>query len=145
VIAQQWEKADPATFASEIEFQGLVRETFDQVLATQSDAPAVIAQEVVMPDQGKLDLLGIDTDGVIAVCECKLASNSGARREVLGQVLEYGGQLCGMSFRDFRARVEARLGGNLFEAMAKIASEEEWDATSGRTSSPTGSTPAVSR
>jgi len=124
---QDWEQAAPARFETEVEFQGLVTETFGQVLATQSDAPVVIVREVVMPDQGKLDILGIDTDGLISVCECKLASNAGARREVLGQVLEYAGQLNGMSFRDFRARVEARLGGDLSEAMATIASHDEWD------------------
>ena len=125
--AKEWRRAEPVGFANEVEFQGLVQETFDQVLATQSDAPAVIAREVAMPDQGKLDVLGIDTDGVVSVCECKLASNAGARREVLGQVLEYAGQLHGMSFRAFRTRVEARIGGDLFDAMAKVIDENEWD------------------
>jgi hypothetical protein len=119
-----WVNAAPALFAGEVEFQALVKETFDQVLATQSDAPAVIAREVVMPDQGKLDVLGIDTDGVISVCECKLFSNAGARRAVLGQVLEYAGQLNGIGFRDFRTRVEARLGGDLLEAIESIAPDE---------------------
>lgn len=124
---ERWEQAEPVAFANEQEFQDLVHETFDQVLATQSDAPALIAREVVMPDQGKLDVLGIDTDGAITVCECKLASNAGARREVMGQVLEYAGQLAGMSFREFRTRVEARVGGSdLFQAMEAIA-PDDWD------------------
>lgn len=119
-----WAEAASASFHGEIEFQGLVQETFDQVLATQSDAPAVIAREVVMPDGGKLDLLGIDTDGVISVCECKLASNAGARREVLGQVLEYAAQLDRMPFKEFRTRVEARIGGPLSEAIETKAPDE---------------------
>ena len=124
---QGWEHAEPASFVNEVEFQNLVEETFDQILATQSDAPAVIAREVAMPDQGKLDLLGIDSDGVITVCECKLATNAGARREVMGQVLEYASQLAGMSFREFRRRVENRLiGKDLLGAMERAA-PEEWD------------------
>ena len=106
-------RADPEAFANEDEFQHLAAETFDQVLATTTDAPALVAREVVMPDQGRLDLLGLGTDGSVAICECKLAANAGARREVLGQVLEYAGQLNGMSLREVRARVEPRIGGDL--------------------------------
>jgi len=43
-------RADPEAFANEKEFQHLAAETFDQVLATTSDAPALVAREVVMPD-----------------------------------------------------------------------------------------------
>jgi hypothetical protein len=119
-----WAEAVSASFNGEVEFQGLVQETFDQVQASQSDAPAVIAREVVMPDGGKLDVLGIDTDGVISVCECKLGSNAGARRAVLGQVLEYAGQLNGMPFKEFRTRVEARIGGPLAETIGAKAPDE---------------------
>ncbi len=79
-----------------------------------------------MPDQGRLDLLGLATDGSVAICECKLAANAGARREVLGQVLEYAGQLNGMSLRELRARVEPRIGGDLYAAMAELGGDE-WD------------------
>lgn len=95
-------------FAAETEFQALVAETFDQVLATQTDAPAVVVREIAMPDRGKIDILAVDADGVITVCECKLQANAGIRREVIGQVLEYAGGLDCMSLREVRARAEAR-------------------------------------
>jgi RecB family endonuclease NucS len=63
------------------------------VLRTQTDAPAVIVREVSMPDGGRIDVLAIDADGEISICECKRASNPGSRREVVGQVLEYAGWL----------------------------------------------------
>jgi hypothetical protein len=122
----KWETAEPASFAAETEFQALVEETFDQVLATQSDAPAVVAREVSMPGGGKIDILAVDADGVITVCECKLQGNAGIRREVVGQVLEYAGGLDRMSLRSFHARVEARLGEPLNDAMAARAGDE-WD------------------
>lgn len=56
--------------------------------ATQSGAPPVVARKVAMPDHGKVDIVGVDSDGVVSVCECKRASNAGARREVLGKVVE---------------------------------------------------------
>jgi hypothetical protein len=124
--AGAWEAAEPVGFATEREFQDLVQETFDGILATQSDAPAVLAREVVMPDGGKIDVLAIDADGAISVLECKLASNAGIRREVLGQILEYSGSLHGMSLREFRTRVEARLDQALTDAMAERA-PEDWD------------------
>lgn len=122
----QWQETEPVGFAAETEFQALVAETFDQVLAGQSDAPAVVVREVAMPGGGKVDILAVDADGVITVCECKLQGNAGIRREVVGQVFEYAGALDAMSFRDFTARVESRLGGELDAALAAIAGEE-WD------------------
>lgn len=51
-----------AGFGAETKFQALVAETFDQVLATQSEAPAVVAREVAMPDGGRVDILAVDAD-----------------------------------------------------------------------------------
>jgi|SRR5581483_2759710 len=122
----QWQETEPAGSAAETQFQAVVAETFDQVLATQSDAPAVVAREVAMPDGGRVDILAVDADGVIMICEYKLQGNAGIRREVVGQVLEYAGGLNGMSLREFRARVEARIGRSLVDAMSERAGEE-WD------------------
>src|SRR4051812_43479452 len=96
----EWRLAETVPFVNEVEFQDLVAETFGQVLATQTDAPAVIVREVVMPDGGKLDMLAVDEDGVISLCECKLATNTEVRRKVVGQILEYGGSLAGMGFKE---------------------------------------------
>lgn len=52
----------------------------------------VIGREVATP-AGYIDVLCIDGDGVLTVIETKLARNSQIRREVIGQVLEYVGQL----------------------------------------------------
>jgi len=122
----EWQETQSLAFAAETEFQQLVEETFNQVLATQTDAPAVVAREVAMPGGGKVDILAVDSDGVITVCECKLQGNAGIRREVVGQVLEYTGALNGMSLREFAARMESRLGRSLSETMAEHAGEE-WD------------------
>jgi hypothetical protein len=118
-----WASAESVPFTNEVEFQDLVAETFGQVLATQTDAPAVIVREVVMPDGGRLDILSVDEDGVISLCECKLATNTDVRRKVVGQILEYGGSLSGMGFKEFKSRVDARLAGDMVAAMAAQAGE----------------------
>jgi hypothetical protein len=72
---------------------------------------------------GAFDIVGVDVEGDLTVCECKLASNPGARREVVGQILEYASVLRGMSFEDLSARFEARHGQPLAAAVSDIAGE----------------------
>ena len=59
----------------------------------------VIGREVETP-AGYIDVLCIDGDGVLTVIETKLARNSQIRREVIGQVLEYVGQLSNWTAHD---------------------------------------------
>jgi hypothetical protein len=131
-VGGEWHRAEPVSYEKETEFQELVKETFDLVLATQTDAPSVIAREVHTPLGGVVDVVAADVDGVITLCECKLAKNAGARREVLGQVLEYAGGMNELSFHSFRARMNARLDGDLVSLMAAKAGaefdEREWIA-----------------
>src|SRR5260370_33400259 len=90
---EAWVSAKLVGYQSEAEFQGLVQQTFERTLTSQGDRPAVIAREVSTPEGGRIDVVAIDQDGVITLCECKLDRNAGSRREVLGQILEYGGSL----------------------------------------------------
>ena len=46
-------------------------------------------KEVELPGSGIIDLVGIDADGNIYIIETKLAKNPEAKREVIGQVLEF--------------------------------------------------------
>jgi hypothetical protein len=131
-----WRPADRAPFASgEQEFQELIQAIFGELLGAQVDVPAVVAREVVTPDGGRIDVLAIDTVGVISICECKLERNAGARRAVLGQVLEYGGALLDMPVDDFLERVSGALRrrdpnrGDVMEEMARLTddwSPETW-------------------
>ena len=126
-----WIRAETASYTSEVEFQDLVERTFDLVLGTQSDAPAIIARELRTPLGGAVDIVAVDVDGVITLCECKLASNAEARRSVLGQLLEYAGDLAGLAWGDFRTRLASRLHGDPISVMAERAGdawtgEAEW-------------------
>jgi hypothetical protein len=44
-----WHRAERVTYEKQTEFQVLVKETFDLILATQTDAPSVIAREIHTP------------------------------------------------------------------------------------------------
>ena len=119
-----WERARPLAHSKEDEFQLLVQDVFPQVLASQFDRPSVVAREVQTREGGRVDVVSIDQDGIITLCECKLEKNAGSRREVLGQVLEYAGSFADMAFEEFAARVSDRLETDLVGAMAEAAAED---------------------
>jgi hypothetical protein len=116
-----WSPADPMSYAAEAEFQAIVQETFERTLTAQTERAVVTAREVSTPEGGRIDVVAVDQDGVITLCECKLDRNAGSRREVLGQVLEYAGSLKGMRFGDFRRLMSDRLEVDLIDAMRERA------------------------
>jgi hypothetical protein len=131
--SEGWFPAEPASFAAEAEFQAMVQETFERTLTAQAERAVVVAREVSTPEGGRIDLVAVDQDGVITLCECKLDRNAGSRREVLGQVLEYAGSLKGMKLSEFRRLLKDRLGSDLVEAMRERAPESfdpvAWEET----------------
>jgi len=56
-----------------------------------------------------LDILAVRASGRPVLIECKLWKNPQARREVVGQILEYGALLQGQSYADVDAQVKATL------------------------------------
>ncbi|KQT56126.1 hypothetical protein ASG52_24300 [Methylobacterium sp. Leaf456] len=57
-----------------------------------------------------LDMLGVTRRGRLVLVECKLWRNPQARREVIGQVLEYAGLMRRLSYGDLSALVATRIG-----------------------------------
>src|SRR5439155_20837312 len=110
--------------AKEDAFQRLVQDVFPHILASQFDRLSVVAREVQTRQGGRVDVVSIDQDGIITLCECKLEKNAGSRREVLGQVLEYAGSFTDMPFEEFAARVSDRLATDLVGAMGEAATDD---------------------
>lgn len=131
-----WSPAEAVRYPTEAEFQTIVQETFDRTLTAQAERAVVVAREASTPEGGRIDVVAVDQDGVITVCECKLDRNAGSRREVLGQVLEYAGSLKGMQFGEFRRLVSDRLGSDLVDAMRDRSPEAfdpvTWEETVAR-------------
>lgn len=63
-----------------------------------------LAREVGLPS-GRLDLLYLNQSGLLTLVECKLWKNEQARRSVIGQILEYAGDMSRMSYSDLQAMV----------------------------------------
>lgn len=118
-----WFAAESMDYPTESDFQAVVQETFERTLTAQSERAVVVAREVATPEGGRIDVVAVDEDGVISLCECKLDRNAGSRRELLGQALEYAGSLEGMRFPDFRRLMSDRLQVDLIDAMRERAPE----------------------
>ena len=129
----QWDRVPPYAHQTESDFQELVQATFEGALTSQGDRASIVAREVSTPEGGRIDVVAVDQDGLITLCECKLDRNASSRREVLGQILEYGGSLNGMSFDDFSFLMGDRLGTNPIEALRERADDdfnaEAWKET----------------
>lgn len=56
---------------------------------------------------GPIDLVYVNEQGMLTLVECKLWRNPEARREVVGQILEYAAHLAGWAYHDLRNAVAA--------------------------------------
>ena len=75
------------------------------------------------PRLGFLDVLLISEHGRLVVVECKLWRNPQARREVVGQILDYARELARYGYEDLQRIVSNRLGrqGNILYELASAA------------------------
>jgi hypothetical protein len=82
-----------------------------------------IAKELVIPGVGRIDALLADDRGRLLVVECKLWRNPEARREVVGQILDYAQALAGFSYEALQRQISAatRRAGNVLYDLVREA------------------------
>lgn len=82
-----------------------------------------VAREFYVPSVGYIDVLLADERGRLIVVECKLWSNPQARREVVGQILDYARELARWDYEDLQRQISAttKRGGNVLYEMARQA------------------------
>jgi hypothetical protein len=120
--AGPWAEPEISGHKSEDALQELLATSPDLLPGAETGLPLAVARELPV-SAGRIDLVGVDVEGEVTLCECKLATNPGIRREVIGQLLEYASSLRGMSLSDFSERFAARAGVPLVEAVSGIAGE----------------------
>ena len=80
------------------------------LLCFEGDAPlALVTREFSLPEAGSLDILMVSADGLPVTIECKLARNAQARREVVGQIVDYVSILTSMTVDELDNAVEGKL------------------------------------
>jgi hypothetical protein len=105
----------------------------------------IIGREVVAPDRGRVDLLGIDADGNLAILELK---RDRTPREIIAQILDYASWIVTVSTREvhdiafkylkkdldvaFRERFETALPETLNESHTMVIIASKFDASSQR-------------
>src|SRR3972149_2998515 len=111
---QQGVRALEEGFASEEELQRFLKEHSGlmPLEEIELEAPPLmcIGWEVGLAS-GAEDILYIDQNGLLTVVETKLRKNPEARREVVGQILEYAAQMSSWSASDVERQAEKFFGG----------------------------------
>jgi hypothetical protein len=70
-----------------------------------------------------IDVLCLDLDGGITICECKLHTNPEIKRKIVGQLIAYAAALWRMPYDEFDRRVAARAGEEVITRMQQLATE----------------------
>jgi RecB family endonuclease NucS len=127
----EWQPVSSAKYRAETELQKLLAETpalisLDEIKPGASP-PLVAVRECGLPGSGNTDILAFNGDGDIVIVECKLAANAEIKRKVIGQVLEYGAYLWGMSYEKLNELIYRRTNEDLAEMIRKAVEEPDWD------------------
>ena len=82
-----------------------------------------VTTELAIPGVGFVDVLLMDENGRLVVVECKLWRNPQARREVVGQILDYARELSRFGYEDLQRQVSisTKRPGNVLHSLATEA------------------------
>ena len=124
-----WQVVESSAYIDESHLQKLLDES-----------PEVVSLEEIRPGAGQLvaairefslpvgyiDLLAFTAQGDIAIIECKQAKNTQAKREVIGQILDYAAHLWEMSYESLDDKVRAIKSMSLAD-FVHSKTGEDWD------------------
>jgi hypothetical protein len=99
-------------FQTENDLELLLSEFPDLLMdEDDSEGPDIkfIDRQVALPKAGKLDLLFVDSEGLLIAVETKLARNAEARREVIAQVIDYLSALTLLTVDELNQLVNGKL------------------------------------
>jgi hypothetical protein len=82
-----------------------------------------VARELTVPGVGFIDVVLADERGRLVIIECKLWRNPQARREVVGQILDYARELSRYSYDDLQRQISVatKRRGNVLYELAREA------------------------
>jgi hypothetical protein len=116
---KQWKAVQSADYKDEAHLQTLLASSpalipVEEII--EGASPLLVAvTELGLPGSGNTDLLAFNSEGAVILVECKLATNSEIKRKVVGQILEYGAYLWGMSYEELDRRISPKTGKSLLE------------------------------
>jgi len=116
----KWSSLSHEEFREEADLQRLLFENpeiipVEEVSEASLGSIRLMLKEVGLPGSGSTDLVGIDVKGNICIIETKLAKNPEAKRQVIGQILEYAAFMHGKGFDWLNSAVKRQKGVGLSE------------------------------
>lgn len=125
----KWQIVESSAYTDESHLQKLL-----------DDSPEIVSLDEIRPDAGPLvvtirefslpvgsiDLLGFTARGNIVIIECKRAANTQAKREVIGQILDYAAHLWENTYEALDEKVKVAKGLSLAE-LVHTKTGEDWD------------------
>jgi hypothetical protein len=97
-----WSAPSTTTWGLEAELRDILAAN-PTILPGVADRAAAAVSELGVVGIGYVDVVVVEPDGSITVCEAKLRRNPEIRREVLGQILAYAAGLATMTYADLDA------------------------------------------
>ncbi len=90
-------------------------------------APLLSIGQEVQTNAGSIDNLFLSPQGYLTIVETKLWRNPEARREVVGQIIDYAKEIAHWTFDDLESQVRARYGRGVIDTLRLIEQIEEED------------------
>lgn len=128
--SKKWELVESNAYAAEEELQALLAGS-PEIISMEEIRPGsgplvAVVREFSLP-VGRIDLLAFTARGDIAIIECKLEKNTQAKREVIGQILDYAAHLWGMSYESLDQQIQSMTNRSLADLVREHADNPEWD------------------
>jgi hypothetical protein len=117
---EDWHDPEVRGFENENELQKIITH-WPSLLPGVERSGALALQEVILSGECRVDILCVDLDGTITLCECKLHTSTEMRRTIVGQLTAYAAAVWKMSYEDFASR----LGTDLVSGMQRLADESK--------------------
>jgi hypothetical protein len=126
----KWELVESNAYAAENELQELLASSPDVISMDEIRAgagPLVAAVREFSLPVGYIDILAFTMRGDIAIVECKLARNTQAKREVIGQILDYAAHMWDMSYEELDQRIQSMTNRSLADYVHEQSNDPDWD------------------
>jgi hypothetical protein len=127
---EKWGLVESNDYSDEADLQDLLSESLEVISMDEirtGAGPLVAAVREFSLPVGSIDLLAFTARGDIAIIECKLAKNTQAKREVIGQILDYAAHLWDLSYKDLDLAVQKRINQPLADWVHDQSDDLEWN------------------
>lgn len=128
-----WKEVESTEYSNEKELQKMLVKSpslipMKDIWESSSKQLVLAIEEFGFPGSGRTDILSFSADGNVAIIECKLANNPGIKREVIGQILEYGSYLWKMSYDELDDKIYETRRKHLADLVSEsVKDDSDWN------------------